>query len=117
MIIASVRIIPLPGKRVEVLDILRHVQGLLHASAGCLCCAIYEECEDEPAILYLEQWRSEKELHRHIQSRPYLQILAAMDLASQAPEICFQEVANSQGMELVEALRGCEQNQKTSLQK
>lgn len=108
MIIASVRIIPLPGKRVEVLDVLRHVQGQTRASPGSICCAIYEESADEPAILYLEHWRSQKDLHRHIQSRSYLQVLAAMDLASEAPEISFHEVASSQGMELIEALRGSE---------
>jgi hypothetical protein len=48
-----------------------------------------------------------EELHRHIQSPLYLQILAAIDLASELPEICFQEVASSQGLELIEALRTC----------
>jgi quinol monooxygenase YgiN len=106
MIIACVRIIPLPRKQEEILGILRHVQGMMRASAGCIACAIYEECADEPAILYLEQWRCQKELHQHIQSHLYLQILTAMDLAREPPEICFHEVANSQGMELIEALRG-----------
>jgi quinol monooxygenase YgiN len=68
--------------------------------------SIYENCEDEPAILYLEQWRSQKELHRHIQSHLYLQILTAVDLACEPPEICFHEVTNSEGMELIEKLRG-----------
>ncbi len=108
MIIACVRIIPLPGKREEILGILRHVQSMMHASAGCSACAIYEESADEPAILYLEQWRSQKELHCHIQSNLYLQVLTAMDFAREPPEICFHEVANSQGMELIEALRTCE---------
>ncbi len=108
MTIASLRIIPLPGKREEILGILRHVEGSMRASPGCVVCAICEGCGDDPVILYIEQWRSEAELHRHIQSQLYLQILAAMDLASEPPEINFYQVANSQGMELIEALRGCE---------
>jgi len=105
MIIASVRIIPLTGKRVEILEILRHVQALLRASVGCLSSYIYEECDDDQAILYLEEWRSTDELHRHIESREYLEIMAAMELASEAPQIRFDEVACSQSMELIEALR------------
>jgi quinol monooxygenase YgiN len=108
MIIACVRIIPLPGKQEEILGILRHVQGMMHATTGCLACSIYEECADEPAIFYVEQWRSQKELHRHIQSRLYLQVLTALDLAREPPEICFHEVASSQNMELIAALRAGE---------
>jgi quinol monooxygenase YgiN len=107
MIIASLKIIPLSGKREEILGILRHVQGLMRASVGCISCAIYEEYEEARAILYSEQWRSQEELHRHIQSPLYLQVLTAMDLASEPPEIRFHEVATSQGMELIEALRSC----------
>jgi quinol monooxygenase YgiN len=105
MIIATVRIVPLPEKRAEILDVLRHVQSLMHASAGCLSCAIYEEHGETRAILYLEQWRSEEELRRHIQSPVYLQILTAVDLACELPEMRFHEVANSHGMEFIEALR------------
>jgi quinol monooxygenase YgiN len=108
MIIASVKIIPLPGKRVEVLEVLRHVQCLMRASAGLISCTIYEECADEPTILYLEHWRSQIDLYRHIQSRLYLQVLTAMDFAREPPEICFHEVANSHGMELIERLRARE---------
>src|SRR5574341_1015891 len=93
MIIASVKIVPLPEKRVEILEVLRHVQGLMRASTGCIACAIYEECADEPAIFYLEQWRSQEELHQHIQSPLYLQVLNAMDLAREPPEIRYHEVA------------------------
>lgn len=108
MIIASVRIVLLPKRRTEILEILRHVQSLMRSSPGCVSCTIYEEQGEAPAILFLEQWRSREELHRHIQSPLYLQLLAAMDLASEQPEIRFYEVTKSQGMELVEALRSRE---------
>ncbi|MGH7492603.1 MAG: putative quinol monooxygenase [bacterium] len=107
MIIASVRIVLLSEKRDEILEVLSHVQGLMRSLSGCLSCAIYEEYGEPPAILYLEQWRSKEDLYRHIRSPWYLQVLAAMDLASEQPEISFHEVANSHGMELIEALRGC----------
>ena len=105
MIIASARIVPAPEKRVEVLDILRYAQSLTRASTGCISCAIYEELGEARAILYVEQWRSQEELHRHIQSHAYLQTLTAMDLAGEPPEIYFHEVAKSHGMELIEKLR------------
>ena len=108
MTIASVRIIPPPEKRKDVLEVLKYLQGRMRASVGCVSCAIYEECDEVSAILCLEQWRSQHDLHRHIQSPLYRQMLIAIDMASELPEIRFHEVASSQGMELIEALRGAE---------
>jgi quinol monooxygenase YgiN len=107
MIIASVRIVLLPEKRAEILEVLQYVKGLMRAWSGCISCGIYEEHGESPAILFLEQWRSREELHQYIRSPLYLQVLTAMDLASELPEIHFHEVTNSQGMELIEALRCC----------
>lgn len=110
MLIACVRIVPLPERRKDILEILRHAQSSVYLSTGCITCAIYEECDENSAILYLETWRSQKELHQHIQSPLYRQILIAMEMALELPEVRFHDVANSQGMELVETLRGCERS-------
>jgi quinol monooxygenase YgiN len=51
----------------------------------------------------VEQWESKGDLERHIQSSLYRRILAAMEFASEAPEISFHEVSKSTGMDLIEA--------------
>jgi quinol monooxygenase YgiN len=108
MIIALLKMNPEQGKRQEVVAIFRSLGGPLRVRQDCLACEVYEALEGE--ILYLEQWRSAEALHRHIQSALYMRILTAMELAAEAPEIHFHEVAGSKGMELIEALRGCEQS-------
>lgn len=102
------KINPLPAERQEALDILRSLRGPLQVRQDCLSCEIYEAYESEGEILYVEQWRSPEALQRHIQSALYMRILTAMELAAKAPEIWFHEVAESKGMELIEALRSCE---------
>ncbi len=95
-------------KRQDVLDILASVEGPTRLKPGCLGCAVYEQHGDDRAILYLEQWRSQNDLQRHIQSALYLRVLSAMELAREAPEIGFHEVSQTMGMELIEAMRAPE---------
>ena len=106
MVIALLKINPRPETRKDVLEILRFLRGPLGARQDCLACEIYEAHDSEGEILYLEQWRSMEALSRHIQSSLYMRVLTAMELAARAPEICFHEVADSRGMDLIEALRG-----------
>jgi len=105
MIISLLKVIALSDKRDAILEVLRSVMDITRGLAGCMGCACYEEQNNKHAILYVEQWESKEDLHRHIQSDLYHRVISAMELAVEAPEIRFLEVSNSMGMELVEALR------------
>ncbi len=98
-------LIPLPDKREALLEILLSVRKRTQVKSGCLNCAVYAGCGGKNTILYLEQWSSKSELLQHIQSNLYRQILIAMELAGEAPEIHFYEVLDSAGMELIENQR------------
>jgi quinol monooxygenase YgiN len=105
MIISLLKLSPIPAKRQAILDVLRLVEDKVRLKRGCLGCGIYEECDEDRAILYLEQWRSKEENHLHIQSKLYLWLLNALDLGIKAPEIVFLEVLDMKGVDLIEALR------------
>jgi quinol monooxygenase YgiN len=105
MVICMLEIVPLPDKQKAVLEILRSVIDSTRGRHGCLGCACYEKHDDRRSVLYVEQWESQEALNRHIQSSLYNRIFSAMELAGEAPEIFFHEVANTRGMDQVEALR------------
>lgn len=105
MIIALLKMNPQPEKRQEVLDIIRSFRELLRVRQDCRACEVYEAEGGAGEILYLEQWRSEDALFRHLQSPLYMRILEAMELAVEAPEISFYGVSEITGMELIEKLR------------
>ncbi len=105
MLLSVVKISPAPGKQQEILDILLSVRGPTLAVAGCLECNIYEEHDDEHAILYLEKWQLRTEMVDHIRSTLYTRVLKALELSDRQPEICFYDIAGSQGMELIEGAR------------
>ena len=106
MILSLIELTPIPGKREQILELLRFSVDRLRGRSGCLSSGVYEADEKE-TILYLERWTSEEELHRHIQSNLYLGILNATDLAMEPRGIAFCEVSDVKSLDLIVALRTC----------
>jgi len=105
MVVGTLRILPLPNRRVEVLEVLRCIQGPVLSQPGCAACEIYEEQSPERAIVLVERWESEAALEAHIRSEAYRRVLGALELSGGPPTICFDHVSASEGMELIERSR------------
>ena len=107
MIISTLRIVPSPKQRPEALEILLSVLGPTEIQPGCLSCCVYEEKRPDHAVVFCAHWETEAALHEHIRSDFYRRILVACELSSRPPEFCFHHVSRTQGMELIQQLRGC----------
>jgi len=107
MVISTLRFVPSAKRHAEVLEILRSVVGPVESQPGCLSCHIYEEDGPDQATMLCGQWKTQVALQEHILSDLYLRVLAACELSDQAPEFCFHHVSKTQGMDLVQKLRGC----------
>jgi quinol monooxygenase YgiN len=105
MIIGTVRILPPPDRRADVLEVLRSVQGPVRAQPGCISCDIYEEQGPESAIVLFERWESQVALETHLRSETYRRVLGAVELSGGRPDIRFDQVSVSEGMELIERSR------------
>jgi len=106
MIVGTLRILPAPDRRADVLEVLQSVQGPLLAQPGCLGCKVYAEQDPEQGIVLVERWDSEAALQSHIRSEAYRRILGAIELSGGPPEVRFDYVSASEGMELIERSRG-----------
>ena len=105
MIVGTLRIFPPPSRRDDVLEVLRSVQGVALAQPGCTAFRIYEERGSEEAVVLVEQWASKPALEAHLRSEAYRRILGAIELSVGAPEIRFDFVSASEGIELIERSR------------
>jgi quinol monooxygenase YgiN len=105
MIIGTVRILPPPDRHAAVLEILRSVQEPVRAQPGCAACDILDERSPEAAIVLLERWETAEGLETHLRSEAYLRILGAVELSGGRPDIRFEHVSGTEGMELIERLR------------
>jgi quinol monooxygenase YgiN len=105
MIVGTLRILPAPDRRAEVLEVFRAVQGPVLAQPGCAACHIYEEQGLEQAVVLVERWESQEALETHLRSESYRRILGAIELSGAPPEICFDYVSSTNGMGLIERSR------------
>ena len=106
MVVSTLRFFPSRNERRDVLRILRSVQGPVEAQPHNQCSRVYEEDGFEGAILYVERWDSEPEFERHVRSSLYRRILEALDFSHKPPEVLFDFVTATKGIDLIKALRG-----------
>jgi quinol monooxygenase YgiN len=104
MIVGTLRIVPAPDRRAEVLEVFRAIQGPVQAQPGCTACHIYEEQGPEPAVVLVERWDSQVALEAHLRSEAYRRILSHRALGRSA-EVSFDYVSATEGMDLIERSR------------
>ncbi len=62
----------------------------------------------EGNILMLQEMRSsDDDLKRHVRPEDYYDVLLVTKIASEPPEIRFQTISHSAGIEIIEKARGC----------
>jgi quinol monooxygenase YgiN len=106
VVIGTLRIPVSQGRRADVIDVLESVRGPVLAQPGCTACHIYEEHgPEEEAVVLVERWECDAAMRRHIRSEAYGRILSAVEIAGYPPDVCFDYVSSSEGMELIERLR------------
>ena len=105
MILATIRMTIPPKKREEALRILRSVSDRCKYHSGCLGCDIYEDVQKNKVIMFEEMWRSEEDLERHLRSGEYRNVLLVMEMALKHPEVRFNTVTTSSGIETIEKAR------------
>ena len=105
MIIATIRMEIPPQKRGEALKILRSVADQCRYDDGCLSCHIYGDLLEKNVLMFEEVWRAEEDLEAHIRSEEYLNLLLVMEMALKQPEIRFDTISSSTGIETIEKAR------------
>lgn len=105
MIVGTIRILPAPDRRAQVLEVFQAIQGPVLAQPGCLACRIYEEQGPDLAVVLVESWESREALEAHLRSETYRRILGAIELSVDPPEVRFDHVSATEGMDLIERSR------------
>ena len=105
MIVGTIRILADPPRRAEVLEIFRSISGPVRAQPGCSACHVYEEQDPDSSVVLVETWDDEAAFEEHLRSETYRRILGAIELSARPPEIRFDTVSTTEGMELIERLR------------
>jgi quinol monooxygenase YgiN len=105
MVHARIRMVMPPNKRVEALRILMSVTERTRIEPGCISCRIYQDVADKHIILIDESWANKEDLERHLCSEDYLKILLVIEMAVETPEIRFDTIARSTGVDTIRKAR------------
>jgi quinol monooxygenase YgiN len=105
MILATVRMAIPPQKRDEALKILRLTAEQCRLRPCCLSCRIYEDVQEDNVLMFEERWMSREDLERHLRSDEYYKVLLVMEMALKQPDIRFDIISGSSGIETVEKAR------------
>jgi len=105
MVHSTIRMVIPAKKRGEALKILRSVVELCRYDPGCLSCHIYGDQLEKNVIMLEEVWRTEEDLNLHIRSEEYRNLLLVLEMALKQPEIRFDTISSSTGIETIEKAR------------
>jgi quinol monooxygenase YgiN len=104
MIVVTLLLKVASAKRADVITLFESFIGPVSVQPGCLSVNLYSNTSNADLLL-IEEWDSHMNLERHIRSDNFRKILALMDMADEKPEITFQAVSSTKGLEFVEKLR------------
>ena len=107
MLIVLLKITVSPDKRRNALKTVRPILGPTRVKPGCISIACYQEPDDPDTLVLIEEWETQDDLETHIRSSEYRNILALMDLSTKFPEVKVKTVSKTEGLEFIEAVRGC----------
>jgi quinol monooxygenase YgiN len=102
---ATIRALISQKKRKDALMILRSMIEQTKLEEGCISCRLYGDVQEQGALMLEEIWTSEKDLERHLRSNKFLAVLLVVEMASQSPEIRFDVISHSTGIEAIEKAR------------
>jgi quinol monooxygenase YgiN len=107
-ILVTLRMIVQPERRSDLLETMRGMLEPVRVERGCLSYRLYEDVEDGNAFVLVEEWETQKDLERHIGTENQQRLLTLMDLLSEQPELRFNTVSHTAGMELIgDVLKAC----------
>jgi quinol monooxygenase YgiN len=105
MVLATIRMIIPPKKRDEALRILKSTAEQCKVHSDCLGCHIYADIQEDSVLMFEQMWRSEESLAQHLRSEKYHGVLLVMEMALKHPEVRFDTVSISAGIETIEKAR------------
>jgi quinol monooxygenase YgiN len=105
MVRSTIRMLIPLEKQGEALEILGSTIEQTQFEPGCVSSRLYRGLEDECAILLEELWLNDEDVQHHLRSEKYRKILLVVEMAAEPPEIRFDTIAHSRGVETIEQAR------------
>lgn len=105
-IYATIRMLFPVNRETEAIEILGSMTEQIRFEPGCIDCRLYRGIESPNAILFEQSWSREEDVLQHLRSDRYAKILLVLEMAMEPPEVRFDCIHRSHGMEFITFARG-----------
>ena len=92
-----------PTDAIELIETLRCMTATTRLERGCQECAAWTDREF--IVHYSESWATEFDARRRVLSENFTSLLGLMECAIEPPEVQFDFVARTRGLDYVEEIR------------
>jgi quinol monooxygenase YgiN len=87
----------------DLLEALQFISTGARREDGCLGCSVW--AEPEWIVHYVEEWATEADMRRRVQSDRFTSLLAVMESAQGPPQVQFDFVTTTRGLDYVAEVR------------
>jgi quinol monooxygenase YgiN len=106
VIIVRITMKALREKRTEMMQTLLSMIEPTGKEKGCLSYDVFCELEDNHVFSLIEEWETREDLDYHIRSQRFSVLLGTNSLLAKPLEMKIHMVSHSEGVEILNALRG-----------
>lgn len=103
MIIIFIKMNVIPEKRKELLQTIQAIKSRIQNEKGCLSFRIFEEIGKEAAYSLVEEWRTQKDFDRHLNSDIFSILMGAVNILSEQPKMMVSNSVHVMGKDLMKA--------------
>ena len=105
MVLSTIRMTIPAEKQNDALRIIRSIAVQSRDDPGCISYSIYRDIEDSNVLMLQGSWKDEETLDLHVRSGEYLHLLLVLEMSLKQPEVRFDTISSSTGIETIEKIR------------
>jgi quinol monooxygenase YgiN len=105
MVRSTIRMVTPLDRQSEAVEIPGSTSEQVQFEPGCISSRLYRGMQDGREIMIEELWESNEDVQRHLRSDKYRRVLLVIEMAEEPPEIRFDTITHSSGVESIEKAR------------
>ncbi len=87
----------------DLVEAFRFLMVSTRLDPGCLGCSVW--AEPDSTVHYLEEWKTEADIRRRVQSERFTSVLSILESVHDPPHVQFDFVSTTRGLDYVEEVR------------
>jgi quinol monooxygenase YgiN len=93
------------GQTRSITSALNSLMVDIRGTRGCVGCSVLTGMSDRNSVRYSEEWRSEEDLRRRLESRAFTSLATLIDDATEAPRVEFALPGGTRGLDFLQEVR------------